>query len=414
MTSRPNIRFEGYTDDWEQRKFGEVTTLKSASRVHREEWKESGVPFYRSSDVMSAINGTENEKAFISEELYEKLSSVSGKLEEGDVLVTGGGSVGNPYIVPDNKPLYTKDADLLWIKNQGRFDAYFIYEFFFSPTFRSYLGSVSHVGTIAHYTITQLSETPVALPSLEEQKKIGDYFKSLDNLITLHQRKCDETKELKKYMLQKMFPKNGEKRPEIRFEGFNDDWEQRKLSECAGFRRGSFPQPYGNKEWYDGEGAMPFVQVADVADDMKLVDDTKQKISKVAQPMSVYADKGSVLVTLQGSIGRVAITQYGAFVDRTVLIFDKYNQDIDKTFWAYIIKEKFIDEARKAPGGTIKTITKEALSDFDLMLPNYDEQKKLGAFLVSIDNLITLYQRKCDELKEVKKFMLQNMFPGRD
>ena len=414
MANRPNIRFEGYTDDWEQRKLGEVTTLKSASRVHREEWKESGVPFYRSSDVMSAINGTENEKAFISEELYEKLSSVSGKLEEGDVLVTGGGSVGNPYIVPDNKPLYTKDADLLWIKNQGRFDAYFIYEFFFSPTFRSYLGSVSHVGTIAHYTITQLSETPVALPSLEEQKKIGDYFKSLDNLITLHQRKCDETKELKKYMLQKMFPKNGEKRPEIRFEGFNDDWEQRKLSECAGFRRGSFPQPYGNKEWYDGEGAMPFVQVADVADDMKLVDDTKQKISKVAQPMSVYADKGSVLVTLQGSIGRVAITQYGAFVDRTVLIFDKYNQDIDKTFWAYIIKEKFIDEARKAPGGTIKTITKEALSDFDLMLPNYDEQKKLGAFLVSIDNLITLYQRKCDELKEVKKFMLQNMFPGRD
>ncbi len=202
--------------------------------------------------------------------------------------------------------------------------------------------------------------------------------------------------------------------PNIRFKGFTDDWEQRKLSECAGFRRGSFPQPYGNKEWYDGEGAMPFVQVADVADDMKLVDDTKQKISKLAQPMSVYADKGSVLVTLQGSIGRVAITQYGAFVDRTVLIFDKYNQDIDKTFWAYIIKEKFIDEARKAPGGTIKTITKEALSDFDLMLPNYDEQKKLGAFLVSIDNLITLHQRKCDETKKLKKFMLQKMFPKKN
>lgn len=116
---------------------------------------------------------------------------------------------------------------------------------------------------------------------------------------------------------------------------------------------------------------MPFVQVADVADDMKLVDDTKQKISKLAQPMSVYADKGSVLVTLQGSIGRVAITQYGAFVDRTVLIFDKYNKDIDKTFWAYIIKEKFIDEARKAPGGTIKTITKEALSDFGHLFAAY-------------------------------------------
>ena len=115
----PEVRFPGFTDAWEQRKFGEITELKSASRVHKDEWTSNGVPFYRSSDVMAAINGTENEKAFISEELYEKLSKVSGKLEEGDILVTGGGSVGNPYIVTNNKPLYTKDADLLWIKNKG-------------------------------------------------------------------------------------------------------------------------------------------------------------------------------------------------------------------------------------------------------------------------------------------------------
>ena len=175
--------------DWEQRKFGEITELKSASRVHKDEWTLNGVPFYRSSDVMAAINGTENEKAFISEELYEKLSKVSGKLGEGDILVTGGGSVGNPYIVPDNKPLYTKDADLLWIKNKGKFHPYFLYEFFFSPTFRNYLGSISHVGTIAHYTITQLSETPICLPSFEEQKEVGEYFQSLDKLITLHHHK---------------------------------------------------------------------------------------------------------------------------------------------------------------------------------------------------------------------------------
>ena len=193
-TNVPKIRFDGFTDAWEQRKLGEITELKSASRVHKNEWTSNGVPFYRSSDVMAAINGTENEKAFISEELYEKLSKVSGKLEEGDILVTGGGSVGNPYIVPDNKPLYTKDADLLWIKNKGKFHPYFLYEFFFSPTFRNYLGSISHVGTIAHYTITQLSETPICLPSFEEQKEVGEYFQSLDNLITLHQRKCDEEK----------------------------------------------------------------------------------------------------------------------------------------------------------------------------------------------------------------------------
>ena len=199
--------------------------------------------------------------------------------------------------------------------------------------------------------------------------------------------------------------KNKIRQPKIRFKEFSgenaDSWEQRKLSECAGFRRGSFPQPYGNKDWYDGEGAMPFVQVADVASDMQLVEDTKQKISKLAQPMSVFAEKGSVLVTLQGSIGRVAITQYGAFVDRTVLIFDKYAENIDKRFWAYIIKEKFEDEARKAPGGTIKTITKEALSAFELKIPSYKEQGKLADYLIDLDHLITLHQCNYERRKNI-------------
>ena len=199
--------------------------------------------------------------------------------------------------------------------------------------------------------------------------------------------------------------------PEVRFAGFTDAWEQRKLGEVATYRRGSFPQPYGKSEWYDGDGAMPFVQVADVSDEMNLVEETKQKISILAQPMSVFAEKNSVLVTLQGSIGRVAIMQYGAFVDRTVLIFEKYKAEIDKTFWAYIIKQKFIDEARKAPGGTIKTITKEALSDFDLSIPKYQEQKQIGAYFRNLDNLITLHQRKYERLKNVKKSMLEKMFP---
>lgn len=205
----PEIRFDGFTDVWEQRKLGEVTELKSASRVHKGEWTDSGVPFFRSSDVMAAINGATNEKAYISEELYEKLSSASGKLEKGDVLVTGGGSVGNPYIVPNNEPLYTKDADLLWIKNQGRFHPYFLYEYFFSPTFRTYLNSISHVGTIAHYTITQLSETSICLPDIEEQIKVGEYFDSLDRLITFHQRKYEKLVDTKKAFLEKLI--GGEK-----------------------------------------------------------------------------------------------------------------------------------------------------------------------------------------------------------
>ena len=200
------------------------------------------------------------------------------------------------------------------------------------------------------------------------------------------------------------------KTPSIRFKGFTDPWEQRKLGNVANYRRGSFPQPYGKSEWYDGDGAMPFVQVADVSDEMNLVENTKQKISMLAQPMSVFAGKNTVLVTLQGSIGRVAITQYGAFVDRTVLIFEKYKEKIDTTFWAYIVKQKFIDEARKAPGGTIKTITKEALSDFDLSIPNYKEQQQIGTFFKQLDNLITLHQRELEKLQNIKKSMLEKMF----
>ncbi|HFU4465722.1 TPA: restriction endonuclease subunit S [Streptococcus suis] len=200
--------------------------------------------------------------------------------------------------------------------------------------------------------------------------------------------------------------------PKRRFKAFEnaDAWELRKLGEVARFRRGSFPQPYGNSEWYDGDGAMPFVQVADVTDEMNLVGDTKQKISKKAQPLSVYAEKGSVLVTLQGSIGRVAITQYGAFIDRTVLIFENFYLPIDNLFWAYVIKQKFIEEAKSAPGGTIKTITKEVLSDFNIKLPTYSEQSAIGTFFSTLDSQITLHQRKLEKLKNLKKALLNELF----
>ncbi|UZH07668.1 restriction endonuclease subunit S [Heyndrickxia coagulans] len=166
------------------------------------------------------------------------------------------------------------------------------------------------------------------------------------------------------------------------------------MGDHANYRRGSFPQPYGKKEWYDGDGAMPFVQVVDVTDHLVLVNETKQKISKLAQSKSVFVPKGKIVVTLQGSIGRVAITQYDAFVDRTLLIFEGYEKPTDEHFWAYTIQQKFEVEKQKAPGGTIKTITKEALSSFEIYLPEYEEQKKIGSFFAQLDHLITLHQRK--------------------
>jgi len=129
--------------------------------------------------------------------------------------------------------------------------------------------------------------------------------------------------------------------PMRRFKEFEnaDAWEQCRLGDVAHFRRGSFPQPYGNKDWYDGLDAMPFVQVVDVGFDLKLVGATKQKISKLAQPMSVFVPKDTVVVTLQGSIGRVAITQYDAYVDRTLLIFEDYEKPINPIFWVFVIQQ---------------------------------------------------------------------------
>ena len=406
--SKPKIRFKGFIEDWEQRKFSELVTIERGGSPRPIDKfitnDENGLNWVKIGDAPEQGNYITQ----TAEKIRPEGLSKTREVHPGDLILSNSMSFGRPYIMAIDGCIH--DGWLAIRDTKKNFDLKFLCTLLGTDGMLNQYKAMAAGSTVNNLNKELVGGTTVAFPMVEEQIKIGDYFTTIDHLITLHQRKYEEMKKFKKCMLQKMFPQNGKNIPEIRFEGFTEDWEQRKLSDGAGFRRGSFPQPYGNKDWYDGEGAMPFVQVADVSNDMKLVNDTKQKISKLAQPMSVFAEEGSVLVTLQGSIGRVAITQYGAFVDRTVLIFDKYEDGIDKRFWAYIIKEKFEDEARKAPGGTIKTITKEVLSEFDLMLPSYAEQRKLADYLISLDHLITLHQRKYEELQKIKKFMLQNMF----
>ncbi|MCU4456424.1 restriction endonuclease subunit S [Acinetobacter pittii] len=166
------------------------------------------------------------------------------------------------------------------------------------------------------------------------------------------------------------------------------DVEWKNLEDVASFRRGSFPQPYGNSEWYDGEGCMPFVQVADVADfGFTLHQTTKQKISKLAQPKSIFVEKGTVVVSLQGTIGRVAITQYDSYVDRTLAIFTSYKEDINKKYFAHQLKAKFDLEKEFARGSTLKTITKQEFSKFQIPIPPIEEQNRIVALLDKFDTL---------------------------
>ena len=226
------------------------------------------------------------------------------------------------------------------------------------------------------------SEISVPVPPLEVQREI---VRILDNysVVVAEMKDClaDELTARKK-----------------QYEYYRDDLldvkegnKETTIGDISNFRRGSFPQPYGNAEWYDGEEAMPFVQVADIGDNMRLVQDTKRKISKVAQPKSVFAPKGSVIISLQGSIGRIAITQYDAFIDRTVAIFQNISKEITKEYFVYQLQRIFSKKEKTARGSTIKTITKEEFTRFTITIPSLDTQKQivsnLDSFLASYSDL---------------------------
>ncbi|EGP4932586.1 restriction endonuclease subunit S [Enterococcus faecium] len=384
--TRPEIRFPGFTEDWEQRKLGEVVESVGTGRSTF----TNGI--VQTSETPYAVLGS---TSVIS---YDSMFDHSG-----DFILTArvGANAGNLYkyfgeVKISDNTVYIQANNL---------------DFIYYLLTKYDLKRLSFGTGQPLVKASEVKNLKLNFPQKnEEQQKIGSFFKQLDDTIALHQRKLDLLKETKKGFLQKMFPKNGAKVPEIRFPGFTEDWEQRKLGQVANYRRGSFPQPYGNKEWYDGENSMPFVQVVDVGDNLRLVEDTKQKISELAQPKSVFVEEGKVVVTLQGSIGRVAITQYPAYVDRTLLIFESYKAEMDEYYFAYVIQQLFEYEKTRAPGGTIKTITKEALSNFTISFPSIAEQKKLGKFFEQLDDTIALHQRKLDLLKETKKGFLQKMF----
>lgn len=405
----PEVRFAGFTDDWEQHEMGELLGIRSASRVHKNEWTKSGVPFFRSSDVVADYKGIENNKVFISFELYEKLSNESGRVHKNDLLVTGGGSIGIPYLVKSNEPLYFKDADLLWLKNANNINSYFLYTFFSTLTFRHYVNSITHIGTISHYTIEQAKSTPIKVPRKEEQDKIGEYLANIDKFITLHQRKYVKLVTIKKAMLEKMFPKNGADVPEIRFKGFTEAWEEQKLSEiCEDTYGGGTPSTSVAEYW---NGNIVWIQSSDLVEDQLSNVIPKKRITEKGLRASAtkLIPKNSIAIVTRVGVGKLSLMLNEYATSQDFLSLGRLK--IDNWFSVYSIWKKLNSELHAVQGTSIKGITKEELLSKRIMVPVISqEQSKIGDLFREMDYLINLHQQELEKLKNIKKACFEKMF----
>ena len=368
-------------------------------RIFKEQTSEEGdVPFYK----IGTFGGSPD--AYISRELFEEYKKAYQYPSKGDILISASGSIGRTveYTGEDE---YFQDSNIVWLKHGDNIDNAFL-KVLYSVVEWSCEGS-----TIKRLYNDNFLKTEFMLPYIEEQTKIGEFFSQIDNLITLHQRKCDETKELKKFMLQKMFPKNGEKKPEIRFEGFTDDWEQRKLGELASFSKGS---GYSKSDLTDA--GTPIILYG------RLYTKYETVISKVdtfadAKSGSVYSKGGEVIVPGSGETAE-DISIASVVENAGVLLGGDLNiitppEEIDSAFLAISISngKPHKDMAKMAQGKSVVHLHNSDLGKIDLPYPSMEEQRKISGTFANLDNLITLHQRKCDEIKEIKKFMLQNMFP---
>lgn len=380
MGNTPNIRFKGFTDDWEQRKLVDVVDVRSGRDYKHLE--EGDIPVYGTGGYMLSVN--------------EALSD-----DEDAIGIGRKGTIDNPYIL--RAPFWTVDT-LFYAVPLDKYDLNFVFDIFQNVNWKAKDESTG-VPSLSKATINAVE---TLMPEYAEQKKIGEYFSNLDNFITLHQRKCDETKKLKKFMLQKMFPKKDEKKPEIRFAGFTDDWEQRKFPEFVSFYNGLTYTPNDIQEMGTLVLRSSNVKNGEIVDaDNVYVND------KVATSENVQV--GDIIVVVRNGsralIGKHA--QIKASMPNTVIgAFMSGIRSGQSSFVnALLDTSAFENEIAKNMGATINQITGYMFSKMEFMVPSEEEQQQIGQYFSNLDHLITLHQRKCDEIKKIKKFMLQNMFP---
>lgn len=409
MGNAPNIRFKGFTDDWEQRKLNELLEkYEDPVETPHNGYERLGIRSHAKGTFHSYVEaGKELETAKMHRVASNKFILNITFAWEHAVAVTDEKDAGK--LVSHRFPQFSFSDKL-----SSTFFKFVILD----KKFREHL-ELSSPGGAGRNRVLKISDMlnyNVKYPCKEEQDKIGAFFSNIDNLISLHQRKCDETKELKKFMLQKMFPKKGEKKPEIRFEGFNDDWEQRKLeSLCDLFTDGDWIEA---KDQSDSgvrlvqTGNVGITEYFDKENNKKWI---SQETFNKLHCKEIFA--GDILISrLPEPAGRACIipnlgTRMITAVDCTIV---RTSKECDSKYLVqYLSTPSYFKVVNSfLGGGTRQRISRGNLSGINIPLPkSIDEQRKIGECFNNIDNLITLHQRKCEELKEIKKFMLQNMFP---
>ena len=398
---------------WNQLKGKEITskiTKGSSPKWQGFDYQKEGTLFVTSENVRDGFLDISSPK-YLPLEFNQKLKN--SQLEKGDILINiVGASIGRSCQFDiENQSANINQAVCLFRTNE-LVKSEFIYQFLqHSTTVNKLLGTQSESAR-PNLSLSDMRDFVFSIPPLPEQRKIAKILSTWDKAISTTERLIDNSKQQKKALMQQLL--TGKKRLlDESGTPFQGEWEEITLEKLAKYRRGSFPQPYGNPEWVDEVNGYPFIQVYDIDKNMKLKPDTKIKISDAAIDRSVFIPKETVIVSLQGSIGRVAITQYDAYVDRTVLLFQEFIVPMDKVFFAFIIQELFEIEKTKAPGGTIKTITKEVLSNFKVYIPSYNEQQKIASVLINADQEIELLEQQLADLKQEKKALMQQLLTGK-
>ena len=383
MADIPKIRFKGFTEPWEQRKLSDIAVLTSSKRVHAEDYVETGVPFYRGKEISELKEHKPiSEVLYITEYKYNEISSMYGSPKEGDLLITAVGTLGNTWVI-DQTPFYFKDGNLIWFKDIKCNPKYLDYAMSTADGQKKILASAIGSNQKA-LTMVKLNELEFMFPGKAEQDKIAEYFSYLDNLITLHQRKCDDTKELKKYMLQKMFPKNGEKFPEIRFKGFTEAWEQRKLGDIATFING---RAYSQEELLSS-GKYKVLRVGN------FYTNDSWYYSDLELDDKYYAEEGDLLYTWSATFGP-HIWRGDKVIYHYHIWKVELSEHLEKRFAVQLLEQDKATILSDKNGSTMVHITKAGMEEKIVLIPkNVNEQAKIGAYLDELDNLITLHQRK--------------------